>query len=351
MPPLLILALATLLPSAAALATDWRGYARTDAFAYSEPVSIEAAVDDWKGHFHGGKRQWAYLWAEAGVRTEQFSLGALYRHEISLRFDKETAEAYHLISNDLPLPQGRHYALYLDAMRFSATGLRSAWTIRPTTQLQLTLGASLLEARHLQRGELTGSATVVAENEYAFHGQVDYRYEEDLLFDRAVERPDGRGWSLDLALRWSVPEKLDIALHITDAAGKIQWQDVPYTLADARSQRTGVDDKGFVKVDPVLNGTESYEGRYIQRLQPRYQLRVSAPLAETYQGQARVNCQYGHCLYGVGLERKRLSILYWPQFRGVELRFAGSRYYVALISDALQLSEMQVLSLSFGVNL
>src|SRR5690606_19105095 len=136
LPPLVFFyALAFTTPAGA---DGWGSYARAEVMAYSEPVAIETAFDDWKGRYSGdGDRQWAHLWAEAGFRNERWSVGALYRREADLRFSEDTAEFYHHVQNDLELPAGRRYELDLSGYHFELAGMRFGRRIELNPRLTL----------------------------------------------------------------------------------------------------------------------------------------------------------------------------------------------------------------------
>jgi len=350
LPPLVFFyALAFTTPAGA---DGWGSYARAEVMAYSEPVAIETAFDDWKGRYSGdGDRQWAHLWAEAGFRNERWSVGALYRREADLRFSEDTAEFYHHVQNDLELPAGRRYELDLSGYHFELAGMRFGRRIELNPRLTLSLGATVFGADGLQRADVTGAATASSAYEYAYEGYVDYAYEEDLLFDRTSDSPTGYGASLDVGVQWQQPGAFVVNLSVIDALGVIRWEDVPVTVAEVHSEQIGTDENGFVEVDPVLSGREGYRGSYDQKLKPRAQLSASAAVANGFWADAELMCRQHACLYGLGASAYGVRVLYWPQFDGVGLAVQRGRFEISLSADALELSKANAMFISIGYNL
>jgi len=335
-----------------ASADGWRPYLRTEAMAYSEPVPIEPALDDWEGRYaSGGEHQWAHLWVEAGARNDRWSLGALYRRELDLRFSEDTAELYYYIRNDLDLPTERQYRLALTGYHFELAGARVSRHFQLRPGLSATVGASLFTAWGLQYGRLEGTAVARSEREYAYQGEVDYQYERDRLFDRDSDKPTGFGASLDLAVHWREPGVFAVDLAVIDALGMIRWRDVPYTEATVNSEQVGVDDDGFVKVEPVLTGYEGYRSRFDQRLKTRTQLSAAAAVADGVWADAELMCRPHQCLYGIGGSVAGVRLLYWPQFDGVGLRVRWGRLVVDFSADALKLNQAHAMFLSIGYDL
>jgi len=347
-PPLVFFCL---LAFAVPAGADWSGYVRAEAMAYSEPVAIEPALGDWDGRYSGGDRQWAHIWAEAGVRNERWSAGVLYRREVDLRFSEDTAELYHRIQNGLDLPPGRRYELALSGYHFELSGARITrhFTLHP--QLALTLGAALFKADGLQHARLQGTATALSEREYSYEGHVDYAYDNDLLFDRSSDAPSGYGASLDFALRWHQPGALLVNLTVIDALGVIRWRDVPVTEADVQSEQTGIGEDGFVEVKPVLSGRESYRHRFDQKLKTRGQLSASAAVTGAFWADAELMCRPHACLYGVGASAHGVRLLYWPQFDGIGLKIQRGRVVIDLTADAIELSKANAMFIAIGYNM
>lgn len=319
---------------------DYGGYAHGEVLLYSEPVSIDAAIDDWDGDFKGGEIQWAYAWAEAGVKWKQWSLGALYRHEIALLFDRDTAELYYRTEHDLPLDTGREYRIDIEAQRFSARGLRAAWRLDPTPEFQLAIGASLFNTQHLQDGRLQGEAIGTGGDDYSFRGAIRYRYDEDHVFRHDADAPDGRGWAVDLYMRWHREDLFDVSLKIVDLLGKIHWDDAPYTNAE------GFSAEGIGGLVGVMG-----EKDHTQDLEPRFDLNAGVTITGPFEGKGRLLCQYGECLYGLGFGTPYTRVLYWPDTEGFELRLGNHRYYVALMTDDIDPKDMHSAYISFGLNL
>ena len=329
-------------------------FARLDSFNYSEPVSLDAALNDWQGRFRGGDSQWSSQWLEAGYRYDRWSLSALYRRDYWLDFSSDTAELYYRIEHRLPLQDGRRYDVDIKAYGFSARGVRGGWRQRPMPGLSLTWGLSLFNAGDLLDGRLRGQATALADNDYAYDVSVDYAYDKDRLFDRQADAPGGMGISLDVRVVYSPPARMTLRATVVDLLGVIRWKDAPYTRATAVSDRQGFDEEGYIIVKPAISGIEGYHSRYIQRLEPRVHLEFEPVINKSLTASLQYRYQYGQGLFGLGARTPwgegTAGVLVWPGLSalGFELRRHGLDMGITL--DKVHRKDVRTLWLSVGIN-
>ena len=329
-------------------------YARLDSFNYSEPVSLDAALNDWQGRFRGGDKQWSSQWLEAGYRHHRWSLSALYRRDYWLDFSRDTAELYYRTEHRLPLQAGRRYEVDIKAYGFSARGVRAGWRQRPLPGLSLAWGLSLFNAADLLDGRLRGQATALADNDYAYDVSVDYAYDKDRLFERQAEAPDGQGLSLDLRAVYVPSARITLRATVIDLLGAIRWRDAPYTRATAVSDRQGFDDSGYIIVKPAISGIEGYHARYLQRLEPRLHLAFESILGERLTTSLQYRYQFGQGLFGLGARTPwregSAGVVAWPGLSalGFELRRHGIAVGITL--DEIRRRELRTLWLSVGIN-
>lgn len=331
-------------------------YLKTDAFVLSEPISIDAALNEWAGTYQtDGKNQIASMWLETGVKKGDWSYGALYREEHQIGFSSDTADLYYAVANDNDLTPGRQYTLDLDAYRFRALGARVSRSFEASDNLKITAGASLFHASNLLDGALSGIASADSDDQYGFNFAVDYQYDEDVLLDRpGVESPHGIGLSLDFNLHWQASNKLQIHADVKDLIGAIYWKDVPFTTATATSEIVTVDEDGFSQVNPVLSGVEGYHDNYTQTLRPTANLSAQYQLSHSpYFASVKSKHYQNLSLFGVGGSRNlaggNVTLHYWPEIKTLEAKYQSKRFSLSLGLDDFQLSDAHAFWLSLSI--
>lgn len=338
-------------------ASEYKPFMKFNTFLYSESVSIEGALHNWRGDFNKkGDKQIGSLWLEAGIRKNNWSLSALYREEYFIDYHPDTAELYNSIENTQVLDIGRRYKIDLDAVRYKATGLRIARDFILSPNLKISLGSSLFKSSKLLDGSINGSATALSDQDYDYNVNVDYHYDDDVLFDRPdVKAPSGVGLSFDMASIWQVNKNVDVNLDIKDLLGMIRWRDAPFTKASVTSDTKSFTPDGFVQIEPALQGVESNDDTYRQRLKPRGDLsvRYQADASDTswlFQSKHYSNLN----LVGVGLGRPvkqgNVSVLLWPEAQMLEIKYRYRNINIALGLDDFDASKTEVFWLSLEIN-
>ena len=342
--------------STSVFADPLKPYFQTDTFLLSEPVSIDAARNQWQGDYHtGGDKQIASVRVESGIKKGHWSVGLLYREENRLNFSSDTADLYYAVENEADLDTNRRYELDLNAYRFRGLGVSLGRDFNPRDNLRISAGASLFSASHLLEGNISGSALANSDDEYEYLFNVDYNYNEDLLFERKnIDEPTGVGLALDLGMVWKPNKRLQVSADFKDLAGAIFWKDVPYTTATANSDTVQVDENGFTQVNPVLSGKEGYLDSYKQTLKPSADLKIDYQLNNpNYIASVKTKHYEDLNLFAVGGSRAvangKLALHYWPQIQTLEANYQGKRVGLSLGLDKLDLSEARAfwLSLSF----
>ena len=295
--------------------SDFGVYLDVESFTYSEPVSIDMAIEDWLGpDFERGDNQWTSNWAEAGFRWKNWSVGYLLREDYDLQFSEDLSELYWKTENKRPLDVGREYDVLLKVNSFSGEGFRFAFRDRKNHTFY-QVGISYFEAQQLMDGELSGTAIATSTSDYDFNGEVLYHYHEDVLFDRPVTAPQGTGYALDATLKWDYEDHA-LFVNIKDLYGRIYWKDAPYTVGIANSNNTSIDSKGFKVVKPALSGVEGYDKEYVQKLSPRWHAEYDYSLNKYLSVGAAGHYQYDQFLYGVSValgQKTGIRFTYWPE--------------------------------------
>ncbi len=109
---------------------------RADASLYSEPIAIDAFLDDWQDpDFKSGKYAFAHGLMQLSVQQDQWNLGWLWRYDYILKFSPDMAKLYYQIENDLPLDAESMYELTLHAQHLERIGARIAYDWVPQIKL------------------------------------------------------------------------------------------------------------------------------------------------------------------------------------------------------------------------
>ena len=267
-----------LLPLAA-----WAGgpYARTQAWALAEPVPVKQYAEDWQGRLKGGSDGLALLEAETGWQADGWVVGWVWQRQYAIRASRDTAVLYHLSKNDASAPANREFILDLRANTYEARGLRLGRVLvnepLPGWRLDWTPSLVIWRGDLHEDGRLTGAATSNASGALSYSADLAHFYSEDPLLDRRIERPDGRGASLNLQARLSIHEQWMLDLQVRNLLGRLWWSQAPYTLGELRSDTRQTDNQGNVNFRPSLSGFEGQES-HRQRLPLHAEVRAQRVL-------------------------------------------------------------------------
>lgn len=200
-----------------------------------------------------------------GVKERWLSLEYLERNDWLFEFTPDTAWLLYQQENDLPLPDGQYYDVDLRVKHLAARGARFGFHLPSWKNWQLTTYISLLEGKSLQEGRLNGQVTQINGKNYEGHGQLDYRYHEDLLLEHPIERPEGQGLALDFELNWHY-QNLRARLLIEDAWMQMQWQNAGFTHGALDTQTIQQNESHFIRYRPLFRGRRGTDDFHQNRL-------------------------------------------------------------------------------------
>ena len=349
----LLVMLLTSMIASTSNSSDYKPFLKMDAFLLGNPV-IDSVLQSDEGKFDKeGDQQIGSLWIEAGIRKDQWLLSALYREEYQLDYHPDTADLYNSIENTQTLDTGRTYHVDLQAVRFSAKGIRIAREFTVSPNLKISIGSSLFQSSDLINGHITGLASATSNQDYNFNVDVDYHYNEDTLFDRPnVIASKGTGLSFDLTSTWKINEKLNLSTEIKDLVGAIRWRSAPFTKATATSDVKTFTPEGFVEIEPALQGIEGYDDSYIQHLKPHGDINLSYQYNDRTTALLHSKHYPGQSLFGIGVQKafkqSQAGIVVWPQTQTVEVKYKQGNFGFSIGLDHLNLSDAQTLWLSFN---
>ena len=252
----------------------WRFGVRASAFLGNRMLPLhEMFSDTWEGEVHIDGRNLihskALAEAVAGRPGWELSLGV--REQMSLRANRDTAEAFALLKGKKDLPTGKIFHADLEGNGFVAEELRIAVGRTAGFASGLSFGGALglLHGERIQKGNLTGTLQATGPRSYNYDLTLDYAYSINYLYELPVSRAgmDGYGYAIDLGAIWR-KDRFVVSLYGEDLFSTIYWRDVPMTTAVATNGTESVDSQGYPHYDPLISGFEG-KRRVTQRLPPR----------------------------------------------------------------------------------
>ena len=324
-----------------------------DTFTYSEPYSIQHALNGGEEPFTGGDTVLTHNWGEIGVSYKGIGIGYLQRYDYDLLFSEDTAEFNHLITNKEPLPEGRTYDLRLEARNYRTEGVRLSYDFNLFKKLRINLGGAYLKGLYLTEGQAQGYATVLNEGDYDFQFDVDYYYSKDFLFDRSVEQPQGYGYSLDFYIDWEILRGFNLKLRGIDVLGELYWDHAPNTTATATSDIKEYDRNGYLVYQPVISGYETYQ-EYTQKLNPRYRGALEYSWTRHFATLAQAYSFYAEDFYQLGVRynfnvNTNVHAMYMLDTAAVSLGWEMSYFNLVITSDSLNVDKAHTFGLSLNI--
>lgn len=317
--------------------STFQPYTRFTTLSYSEPVSLEAMLDDWHGDFRAGTTASTYNWAEIGADSGKWSIAWLGRYDYALSFSRDTAEIYYGSQNNVAPQLDRRYDLFIEAEHFSANGLRVSVAPPLPSNTHVRIGLSFLRASRVMSGTLHGS-TRSSENATQLDADVNYTYSEDVLFDRHVTAPTGYGYALDLEWSATLSPKWYAALQLIDVLGTIYWNEAPNTTAHAQIDTQQSVDPLAGSVAPAVAGTEKYH-RYRQTLDVRGSAKLQYRGFSTFLPYIQLIHMPTWQSVGLGTQWKHqlglFSTMYLDEPQAVEFSWSGHQTQISVAVDSL----------------
>lgn len=284
----------SLLPIFAALAFQglpqshsetWDFYSDSSAFIYSEPIPVDALLNEWDAPLKSGDIAFTHNRFEAGARFKGFRIAKILRYDYILRFNDQTAKAYHQDQNDIEINPDENFNLLLAPQHARSTGILVGYRWQIRQNLQVNFAITRLEGVQLLDGEVAISvsgADFDEQNLDRANANVDYHYSEPKLseeenrifYDQASQsfgqwnpnEPKGTGWSSDINIHWQIDDHFSLNLRVEDLTHKIEWEETPFT----RDQYQFDPD---VHILPTFEGHLGFE-QFEQHFKARQQLNL-----------------------------------------------------------------------------
>ena len=329
------------------------GYARVAGLGYSEPIALRQLTTDWSSGLSSGDAALQHLYVESGVEYQDWGVGLFWRDDGQARFSADTALLYYLLENKQPLAPGRRYAIDLEVEHARSNGMRVFRIARFDTWATVTLGASLFHSGKLISGTMQGTITATGNKDYDLNSvTVDYYYSRDVLFDREVSAPRGRGFAFDLDLLARPAPAWTVHLKTENLFGNIFWKAAPFTQARVDTDNKTYDENGYVRVQPLLSGKQGNRD-YRQRLPLLVDTRVSYNVSAAFDLVGALTYSPAQLFRSIGTvwhvdTQTHLAMLYTFAVDMLTLSAHFARGYLVLGSDRISNKEAHALTVALG---
>lgn len=346
----LALAPATLIPAAAQ-----ELFVEAESFSYSGTLQAGPIVDGFEGgRFRpGGTATFTHNEIKTGIKRGAFAIALLNRYDYTAEYSPDTADLYYRIENDLPVTE-RTYDLELDLHHIHASGLALESQHRIHQRAVLELRVAGLRAYRTLSGTAAGTVAFTADGRIEGGAEIDYLYEEDLLFDREVPAPRGWGWTSGASLLLDITEGTTARLWTDDPLSRIYWRNAPQTTATLLGGSAEIGEDGVYEPRPTIIGQNEIADAHT-RYRPRHGASVRHDLPsglslstdyQTFLDEHFASVEVAYH-FSSGL-RAGLSREFSTGALGVSLE-AGNVFF-RFHSDALSPHDAEYLNASFGAS-
>lgn len=327
-----------------------------DSLSHSEAVSVHGALHEMAGDFSPGDAAQTHNRLALRYAQDEWRFGLVSRYDYELRFHPDTAELIYLSHRDRELPENRQYTLDFHGRHARADGvsLGRQWRL-DAPKLTISADLSLLKARALQNGDISGRLTLAAAQRPAGTARIGYRYDDDRLFHRPDDGAGpGWGYALDLGLAWQASQALTLRLQADDLLHELRWQEASYT--EARLDLTASHlENGRLVVAPALTGREGEKTTKL-RFQPRLAFDAEYALQERWLGTAswQSRAEQDYAWLGAAYTPapgQHLGVAWEAEHEAVKLYWRGGLLSLGLVSDARRFEDAHILGLDLGFSL
>lgn len=335
-----------------AVAIDYKPFVEFSSFSHSEPIAVQAILNDWNAPLNKGNLAFSLNRAEVGIASSEWQFSVFERQDYLFEFTSDSAKLLYQTNNEQDFTVGEQYDLRLKTNSFIARGLKLGYQ-KPFAGFNIGLAISYLEGLDITDGSITGQATATANNQLNFDFDVDYYYTEDTLFERnIVSKPKGSGYGLDLSVDGFVLPAWYTSLKVQDLFAQIHWWDTPRTIA--QGNYIGEDVLDLNSGSAPINGTE-LNNNYVQKIPTKvfwnnqYALsRQHFILADYYDYSVKQFYSIGYRF--VSDSQFKIDVLYNATAGAWKVGYTNNWLEFNLISDQFEFEKARTLGLYLVLN-
>jgi hypothetical protein len=238
------------------------------------------------------------------VQRSAWSFTAYRKQEIFINAGKDTGQLYADINSRIAPTSDKAYAVDFDGYGIDQTGIGIGYAFELTgladkQKLSVRPSFRVYNINQYREIQAKGNVEALADGSYNIGiNTVERDTEGDFTFPSGPN-PKGMGYALDLALGWSITEKLNVYGDIQDLWNHNTIDDTPTTVQQLNSNVSQFDQDGFLVYQPAIQGQNS---------RPEYRFRL--PTKTTI----GMNYHIGsNAIKGAGLQVRHISGLTMPK--------------------------------------
>lgn len=335
--------------------TDSSLFHYTNIEGYSEDLSIYHLVKDQQAQ--NGDSEFTFTLDETitGVQYGDWSLSTFFRYEWYLGYSADTMRLYQDSLSGSDMQSGKTYQVDIDVEHLRSQGLRLGWYKELDDNFAAHIAASLIDARKMMSGNMTGDAVKTSGGDYAGQLELDYTYSEDVLFDRSADRTEkAYGHSVDLGFDWQIKPELFLSFYARDLISNIYWDHMPTSVATANTATAYSTNEGYININPTISGVHSYHD-YVQHIPTKYQAKLSYLNSATSAFSLSNLYLSEHLFTDIGWINQwdtiNSELSYNLQTQAIGVKLSGKLGYIGLKMDKLDYQQASYLGLSWGFNI
>lgn len=262
--------------------SEWVVFADGEALGYSQNLPIADAVDGLRTERFSasGDAAFTHNFAAVGARRGPWEVAAIGRYDYGVDYSTDLAEFVNATRNDGPLADGDK-AIILKINHSRGYGGQVGYRLGIGESLSITPRVQAFRADRMIDGGLRGGGVALDGDIASGRVDIDYVYTDDLLLGRDLPDRRGIGAAISLHAVYRASERLRADLDVSDLWGRIWWDEIDRTVADADTSTFTRDSDGLILVRPLLRGRNSVES-HTQSLRTRWRLGLEADLSEEW---------------------------------------------------------------------
>ena len=331
--------------------------ANTQTFTPSLPIADALDGFETDRYREGGRAAFTYNRIRAGARKGPWDLGLLARYDYRAEYSRDFGDVGNLLLNDvIPSDGTKDLDLRVDHFRSlgGEVGYTRTWTLGSNLKLDARLGVQAFASDSILDGTLRGSLDVVDGEADVAALAVAYHYTEDILFGRITGDTDtGYGGALALRTDLRAPRwRTHIAAY--DLVGRVRWDAVDFTVADADTQTLRRDSDGLTNVRPALRGRNTRDS-HTQRLPTRWEFGGRVDLTSAWSAVGEAHSIGRTWLATLGADyQSNAALSFGPRAEltsgalGGEFRWHG--LHMRLMTDSLSSSRARYVDAKLGLH-
>ncbi len=349
-------------PADVAGLTGTKAYASANFFAGSDYTPVKEFTGNWNGPFtpqSGKNLTISEGRMEAGASYGSWRIAALYREEVVVDSNLDTATIVYDNKHHIPVPAGQNFAVNLNMQGFEAKGVRLdkgfLFNGQDGTAYSLGAGLSLLQGTRVRMTNADGSAASTVSG-YTYNATLQDQNSRATYPFITNATPLGQGYALDLGgkISWKNGSHLDLAAN--DILGQMRWTNMPYTIETANSATLTRNAAGYIVYNPTLQGFNDVNRRTIvQNLLTKVSAEYTHPFSNI-DLTAGTDWVTGYWLPQAGLAYHfasdwKASMNYDLRFKSVGLGIRNRWFHIDLLTDSTNFSTAQAVGFDAGINL